>query len=394
MTSLHRAIAHVDADCFFASVEIALRPELQGKPVLVCSRVDERGIVLAASYEARRPGIRAGTPLFKARPLCPEGIYIPGRFEHYQESSHHIMRILRRFTPHVQPCSIDEAFIDITGLRILYKTTYLGIGSAIKAAVKKEVGVNVSIGIASSKLLAKMASDASKPNGLLIIREREREEFLRKMPINTISGVGPNTTAYLKKLGMHYAYDIATATYIPRVMGKHLKEIQDALCGIETDPIEHIYAPPQSLSCTRTFPQFTADKKYIYQFSLSLLLKATHRLRSYGMETKEMRFFLGKKDFKVITSERNFLLPTNDEHILIDTFKGQFQECFEEGVIYRKAGIIMPTLFLIQEKQLSLFNEPQKQIDNDTLFHSLDQLQGKYGLGIIKRASLLTMRRK
>ena len=266
MQTFSRTIAHIDADCFFASVELISRPELKGKPMFVCNRTDNRGIVLAATYEARPFGIRAGTPVFKAKKLCPQGIILQSNFDKYEMTSNRMMAIFRQFSPDVEICSIDEAYVDLTGLRMLYRTDYAGIGELIQKKIFAELGITISIGIASNKLLAKIASDFKKPSGLTAVTGFNRKEFLKKIPIENIPGIGKNTAALLTKYGFKTAHDISISEKIPLLLGKRGEYLSKELNGECVSKIKNTKSLPLSLSNTRTFPDFTYDKNYIYTF--------------------------------------------------------------------------------------------------------------------------------
>ncbi len=179
MRSFPQAIAHVDADAFFASVELLSRPDLRGKPVMVAGVCSDRGVVTAATYEARAFGVHAGIPVFQARKLCPRGVFLPAHFDRYQQISARLFSLISRFSPCTEQTSIDEGFVDLSGLRQLHRTSYAGIGSLMQECVKKELRITISVGISVSKLLAKMASAFKKPTGLTLVSMKNREMFLK-----------------------------------------------------------------------------------------------------------------------------------------------------------------------------------------------------------------------
>lgn len=194
-----RAILHLDADAFFASCEQAIHPELRGKPVITGK---ERGIVAAASYEAKARGVKTGLSLPDAKKVCPEAIIVPSDYETYSLFSVRMFEILRRFSPDVEEYSIDEAFVDLTGLRRSFHGPYGMIARKMQETVEKELGINVSAGVSLTKVLAKIASKHGKPHGLTVIAGRDIHSYLNKLPVGKVWGIGPNTAAFLGKFGI------------------------------------------------------------------------------------------------------------------------------------------------------------------------------------------------
>lgn len=380
-----RAIAHVDADCFFAAVELLSRPDLRGKPLLVCNRVDRRGIVVSATYEARTFGIRAGAPVFQAKKLCPQGIFIPSHFERYEAASFHLMEILHTFSPDVEAYSIDEAFVDLTGLRLLYRTDYAGIGSLIQKAVTQKLGITVSVGIAASKLLAKIASDFKKPAGLTVVSQKHLKEFLRKIPLGDIPGIGPNSEALLTKFGLKTAFDVSQFLEVPHLLGKRGKELQSELNGMTLFKVERRDALPKSLSRTRTFPDFSNDRAFIFSFSLKLLLQLTRRLRSYALETQTFGFFLLTKDFRIMGFKEKLETPTDEDNIAVSIFRRLFDRVWRDGEIYRKSGFFFGDFRPRGPIQATLFENPTDR----HLSAAIDKIHGKFGDRALQPGSLL-----
>ncbi|MEX1277558.1 MAG: DNA polymerase IV, partial [Chloroflexota bacterium] len=194
-----RTIIHADLDAYYASVEVLDDPSLRGLPVIVGGRPDDRGVVSAASYEARRFGVHSAMPLRTAARLCPQGVFLPGRFERYAEVSLQVMRIFDTFTPLVEPISLDEAFLDVTGAPAGDGRT---IGQAIKDRVRAEVGLVVSVGVATNKLVAKVASDLRKPDALVIVEPGDEAAFLAPLPVSRLWGVGPRVRQALADYGV------------------------------------------------------------------------------------------------------------------------------------------------------------------------------------------------
>lgn len=351
----------------------------------MCNRTDSRGIVLAATYEARPFGIRAGTPVFKAKKMCPQGIILQSNFDKYEMISNRMMAIFRQFSPDVEICSIDEAYVDLTGLRMLYRTDYAGIGELIQKKIFAELGITISIGIASNKLLAKIASDFKKPSGLTAVTGFNRKEFLKKIPIGDIPGIGKNTAALLTKYGFKTAHDISISEKIPLLLGKRGEYLSKELNGECVSKIKNTKALPLSLSNTRTFPDFTYDKNYIYTFSLNLLLGLSLRLREYGLQAKTMGFFLMTKDFKTFGLKQKIIPPTDDDTYLIPAFKMMFEKTFKTNLFYRKSGFFLSDLTRKSPYQCTLFEIPQR----GNLSLAIDSIYKRFGSKGITRGALL-----
>ncbi|MBA2756747.1 MAG: DNA polymerase IV, partial [Chloroflexi bacterium] len=248
-----RTILHVDLDAFFAAVEQRDRPELAGRPVIVGGDPAGRGVVSAASYEARRFGVHSAMSLGEAVRRCPDGIFLPVDGRRYQLASRDVMAVLRTFTPAVEPISIDEAFLDVTGSRALFGEGP-AIAATIKSAVRERVGLTASVGVASNKLVAKVASDLRKPDGLVVVAPGGEAAFLAPLPISRLWGVGEKTGAALGEYGVRTIGDLAALPpdLVVRRFGKHGDSLIDRARGIDDDPV-HEGDPAKSVGHEHTF---------------------------------------------------------------------------------------------------------------------------------------------
>ncbi len=392
MHSFPRAIAHIDADCFFAAVELLHLPQLKGKPICVCNRTDQRGIVVSATYEARPFGIRAGTPVFQAKKLCPQAIFLPSHFDWYGATSHRLIQLLKTFSPDVEASSIDEAYLDLTGLRLLYRTDYRGIGAKIQAAVEQKLGITVSVGIAPTKILAKIASDFKKPAGLTVVSLKTLTHFLRNISIGKIPGVGRNTEALLHKYRLFTAYDLAHFSRAKEILGKRGIELQSELQGTAVYKVVESDTLPKSLSRTRTFPDFSSDRNYIFSFSLKLLTDLTKRLREFELVAQEINFFLLTKNFQTIEQNVKLISRTNEDDPFIASFKTLFVKIFQPNTMYRKSGFSFFNLESIKtDQQPTLFEttEDPGKIHKNRLYEAIDSISRKYGEKGITRGNLV-----
>ncbi|HIE17916.1 MAG TPA: DNA polymerase IV, partial [Dehalococcoidia bacterium] len=256
-----RCIIHVDLDAFFASVEQALAPELYGKPVIVGGRPDRRGVVASASYEARAFGIRAGMPLSQAYRLCPQAIFLQGCFSHYRDASSKFMAILADFSPRLEPAGLDEAYLDVTGCGSYDSRQQLAVH--IKQRVRRELKLTASLGVANSKLVAKIASDLGKPDGLVEVAPGEEKDFLAPLPVASLPGVGRRMERALKAMGIATIGQLAALPIesVRGYLGNAGVVIHQYANGIDNRGVE----PPgeaKSISRETTFAQDTCDYRF------------------------------------------------------------------------------------------------------------------------------------
>jgi DNA polymerase-4 len=307
-----RTILHVDLDAFFASVEQRDHPELRGKPVVVGGGgAADRGVVSAASYEARAFGIRSAMPLRTAGALCPDLIFMPVDGAKYVRVSGEVMAILRRFTDLVEPISIDEAFLDVTGSRPLFGDGE-SIGRAIKAAVQDEVGLTASVGVATTKLVAKIASDLRKPDGLVAVAHGGEAEFLAPLPISRLWGVGAQTAAALSEYGVRTIGDLAALPedLLVRRFGKMGGVLGDRARGIDADTVGG-RDPAKSIGHEHTFDVDTNDREVIDRTLLAMADGVSARLRSAGLKASTVTVKIRDSTFRTITRQRTLAEPSD-----------------------------------------------------------------------------------
>ncbi|MGA2400245.1 MAG: DNA polymerase IV [Syntrophobacteraceae bacterium] len=297
-----RRIMHLDMDAFYAAVEQSDNPELRGKPVMVGGSM--RGVVCAASYEARRYGVHSAMPVFQARRLCPQGIFLPVRMDRYREVSRTVMVILRGTSPLVEQVSIDEAFADITGTERLHGPP-VALALRVKAAVREATSLTCSIGIAPNKFLAKIASDLKKPDGLTILEQEQVEPFLHKLPVSKIPGVGKKTGEELKTLGIVFASDILKfpASFWGRKFGKWGAALCEKAQGIDNSAVEP-YCDPKSISAEQTFPEDIDSIAELEKMLLSQAEEVGRELRKLGFKARTLTVKVKLSDFKTITRSR------------------------------------------------------------------------------------------
>jgi DNA polymerase-4 len=310
--STTRTILHVDLDAFFAAIEQRDRPELRGKPVAVgLGGSNDRGVVSAASYEARVFGIHSAMPIRTARRLCPDCVFVPVDGAKYQRVSREVMAILRRFTPLVQPISIDEAFLDVTASRALFGDGE-AIARRIKDTIRDELQLTASVGVAGTKLVAKIASDLRKPDGLVVVPPGEEAGFLAPLPISRLWGVGPSTAAALRDFGVVTIGDLQAVDRggLVRRLGKHGATLVDRAHGRDPDPVDDPDAA-KSVGHEHTFDVDTSDPEVLERTLLAMAEGVSGRLRHAGLRARTITVKVRDSSFRTVTRQRGLPEPTD-----------------------------------------------------------------------------------
>ncbi len=312
-----RWIVHVDMDAFFASVEVLDNPELRGKPVIVGHGT--RGVVCAASYEARVYGVRSAMPMSRARQLCPGGEYVVPRHGRYSEISRQVMAILHDFSPLVEQASIDEAYLDASGLTRLFGPVE-GFGQAIKDAVHERTGLTCSVGLAPVKFLAKIASDLNKPNGLSVLHPEDIARFLHTLPVRKIPGVGERTLDSLKSFGIRTAGDVGCypPNFWEQRLGKLGLMIWERSQGIDRGKVEP-YLAPKSESAEDTLAQDTTDLAVLKTWLLHQAESVGASVRRNKAQGRTVTLKIKFSDFQQLTRSRTLPAPTDSTRIIYET---------------------------------------------------------------------------
>ena len=379
-------ILHVDMDAFFASVAERDNPELKGKAVVI--GMGARGVVSAANYEARKFGIHSAMPVGRARRLAPHAIFLPVDMARYQEVSEHVMEIFHSFTPWVEPISLDEAFLDVTGSQKL-----LGTGREIAVAIRKKVeeqeGITCSVGIAPSKFIAKLASANCKPNGMLEITSERILTFLHPLPIQAMWGVGPKTAEVLERLGLRTIEDIAKlprATLI-RALGEangaSLYELAWGRDYRDVTPEE----PDRSISAAETFAQDLDNPEEILTEFLRLTERATARLRDRGLFAKTISIKVRFADFSTINRSKTLPLPIDSTHDVYEVVKGLYQALRIERARLRLVGVSLENLSEGAPHQMML---GEREVGWRQAEGAIDQARARFGKGSVRPARLIS----
>lgn len=316
-----RKILHVDMDAFYASIEQRDDPSLRGKP-LVVGGSSNRGVVAAASYEARRFGIRSAMPMRDAHRRCPQLLRVTPRMSHYQAESEKIFAIFREYTPLVESLSLDEAFLDITASLALFGDE-ICIARQIKARILSQTSLTASVGVAPNKLVAKIASDLDKPDGLFVVTPQNMREILDPLPARVIPGIGRETLAKLKRIGVESIADLRQAADrdLEPIFGKFTQRTRDRACGIDERPV--IAArPDKSISAEETFDADLGEVAAMNRELLRLCERTARRLRAKELVAGTVQVKIRRADFSTFTRQRSLRPPGNGTSQLYDAAKG------------------------------------------------------------------------
>jgi DNA polymerase-4 len=379
-------ILHVDMDAFFASVEERDNPALKGKAVVVGTGI--RGVVSAANYEARKFGIHSAMPVGRAKRLAPHAIFVPPNMSRYSEVSSHIMEIFRSVTPLVEPLSLDEAFLDVTGAKRL-----LGdgreIAKQIRAKVEASEGITCSVGIATTKFIAKLASGRCKPNGMLEIASDRVLEFLHPLPVNAIWGVGPKTNEELLKLGLQTVADIANTPRqtliraLGEAAGASLYELSWGRDYRDVEPEE----VDKSISAAETFDTDTEDQEIVLRELLRLTEKATYRMREKDFSARTISIKVRFADFKTITRSKTVPLAISATHEVFEVVKTLFLALKLDRARIRLVGVSLDGLEDgIDATEQLVLGERENGWRQATA--AIDKASARFGQGSVRPARL------
>ncbi|MEF2145684.1 MAG: DNA polymerase IV [Desulfovibrionaceae bacterium] len=383
-------ILHIDMDAFYASVEQLDNPELRGKPVAVGGS-SERGVISAASYEIRKYGVRSAMPAVTAKRLCPHGIYLPVRMARFKEVSRLVMGALQEFSPLVEQASVDEAYLDATGLERLFGPVEQ-LAESIRTRVREVTGgLTCSVGAAPVRFLAKIASDRNKPDGVFVLRPGEVAAFLAELPVGRIPGVGARGVETLKRWGVRTAGDVLrhSREFWRDKLGKWGPELHDRCRGIDPRGVVP-FAPPKSSSAENTFEKDTLDRDVLRRWLLAQSERVGSDLRRHGLRGRTVTLKAKYADFRQVTRSRSLERRTSDTDVIFRTAV-QLLEELNPRVALRLIGVGVSG-FEARQELLSLLDDgPDPRPDE--LLKAVDKVREKFGPGAIKRGDLLEFKR-
>lgn len=380
MQTQNRHIAHLDLDSFYVSVELLRNPKLRGKPVLIGGSSD-RGVVASCSYEARKFGIHSAMPMKNARRLCKEAIIINGDMEMYVKYSSLVTEIIRDNVPLFEKSSIDEFYVDMTGMDRFFgcmKFMY-----SVKEKVKKECGLPTSYALSANKLISKIATNEVKPNGQIEIPFGEEKSYLAPLSVAKIPGIGKKTAFLLIKMGVE---TVKTLSEIPvemlqNLLGKNGAELWRRANGIDESPVIP-YHEQKSISSENTFPQDTIDMDFLHSEIVRMTEKIGFELRSQNKLTGCLTVKLRYSNFETFTKQKT--IPyTNSDHILIQTASEIFEKLYDRRMLIRLVGVRF-THLIPGNYQINLFEDTQETI---RLYQAIDSVKKRFGEKFLMKAS-------
>jgi DNA polymerase-4 len=384
-----RTIIHVDMDAFYASVEVLDNPELKGKPVVVGGASD-RSVVSAASYEARKYGVHSAMATVKARRLCPQAIFLPVRMDRYREVSQLIMDIFHRFTPLVEPISLDEAFLDVTGSRGLFGEGPV-IAKEIKTLIQRETGLTASAGVACSKLVAKIASDLQKPDGLTVVEAGRERDFLARLPVSKLWGAGGKTIESLALLHVRTIGDLAALPLeiLTSRFGQHGLHLHLSANGIDDRPVVPT-REAKSIGHEETFSEDLLDLAVIKRELLDLATKVGERLRRHERQGQTITIKIKFYDFSSISRSLTLTEPTSDTREIFRRGWELLGKTAAGRKPVRLVGISVSNLSVPGGRyQQDLFGSSRQREKSRNLNEAVDRINQKFGGGTINPAAVV-----
>ncbi|MCX7836026.1 MAG: DNA polymerase IV [bacterium] len=378
-----KMILHLDADSFYVAAERLAHPHLQHVPLAVLSSLD--AFVIARSYELKPLGIKVGTPKWEAQSIAPNALFIPADFSRYGKVSRQMFQVVRDLAPLVEEYSIDEAFADLSGLDTYYQKSASELCQLIKDRIQQQVGVTVSVGLASTKTLAKLASEYRKPNGLFVVTEQNLHAFLADRAVHEIWGIGDKRGPKLKEKGVETALDFYQLPLetVMRWMGKHGVDLWLELHGHCISPVTETYAPPKSVSRTANFELKSARPEVVFAALSHHTAKVVAILVEDGLFTRHLSIFLRRKDFTFDVASCKLPYPTQNYQVIVAAVRNLFEQCFQRGVVYRGSGIVA-AIDPNGAFDLDLFVEYEREQKVANLTQAITQLNRKYGKGTMK----------
>lgn len=381
-----KVIALVDCDSFFVSCEQKRNPKLKNQPVCVLS--NSEGCVISRSKEAKKMGIKMGEPFFIAKKEHQKAIYIVADHDYYAKVSNEVMSILKDFSPYVQVYSIDEAFVDFTGLTKLYKKNYYSLAKYLKLKIQEEADIPVSIGVSSTKTLAKLGSDKAKykSDGVYLIGKRKIIKELKNTRIEEIWGIGHRLTTRLKQNGIITAEELVQKQdkWLDSKIGIHGLEMKHELTGRIVSPVINDERIPKSIQNTRAFGIFTSDFNFIKNELNKHIHTSCRKLRKYETKCLQIGVMLRTKDFRVFSTSQDLLSPTDFELEISNIAVELLKEIYNPNILYRSTGVYLGKIGEQGTEQLSLYSDTTLETKKKNLAKCFDNLESKFGKNIIQ----------
>jgi len=390
-TDWHHVVAHIDADCFYAACERLRHPELADRPLCVLS--NQNAVVVAKTYDAKARGITTGMHAAEAKRLVPEAAFLSPDFRYYGQLSRRMIAILHRYSPGVEVSSIDEAFVDMNGLRRLWGKDFDEIADEIRHAVRSEIGITVSIGIACTKTLAKMASESNKPDGSTVVPGRRIAPFLKGLPVSAIPGIGPRRAASLERNGMRTALDYAERDEreIARLLDRTGTGLWHELNGMPIYGLEDQPAAPKSVARTASMGEITGDKARIAAHLCRHAYRLVSELTAKAMRAGRLRIFLTLESLEQVAIEVRLPQPANTIRPVMEAVSQACQALHQPDARYRACGIVATQLTPEHSATPDLFGKEdgdRKQKDLMRIMGAINHRFGRHSIALAQASTL------
>jgi len=388
------AIAHVDCDAFYASCEAVRHPELKDRAICVLS--SQNAIVVAKSYDAKALGVTTGMPVWEARKLAPQAVFLAADFRYYGQVSDKLFAILRSYSPDVEVYSIDEGFMDMNGIRSLWRKSFRQLGDAIRQSISRATGITVSVGIANTRTLAKMASEANKPDGTTIVAGPHIDRFLNDIAVTDIPGVGRNRAALLYKFDIRTALQFARLDdgLMHRLLGRHGMQLKYELSGRSVLPLILKPELPKSVARTASMGQASGDRDMLMAHLSWHVMRLVSELVAKHLLTRRLHLFLTLASFERCGMALPLEMPTNSLKRLMDAVKSGLSRLFRAGLHYRGCGVIATHICRETTATNDLFGVMAADSRQAELMLTVNAINRKYGNRTLSLASVSRIKQK
>lgn len=387
---MSRTIMHIDADAFFASVEQGFNPLLRGRPVIVGGKAEQRGVVHTASYEARAKGVRTGMPLFKAKALCPYAVFLKGNYEHYRAVSQVFQEVYLKYTPKVEFTSLDDAYLDLSGAMHLYPSVE-HVAKVITDEVYRRVGVGLSVGVGSSKLIARIASDLKKPRGIVYIAAEKEKEFIARLPVDYLPGIGRIAKNKLTDLHIFKIGDLARLSKLimEQLFGRNGIKLWELANGLDNREVK-LKIIPRQLSRETSFEEDTSDMTIVKGTLQYLTERIAKKLREDELVCRTLSVKIAYSDFKRHARSKSLTHPSNDGTEMFGYVDKIFEEIHLRRIRIRHVGVSAGNIEPERCQQF-LFDERTRQ---EMLNSAIDEIRERFGFMALMPADTLELQRK
>jgi len=377
-----RSILHVDMDAFFVSVEELRDPTLIGNPVVVGGPAETRGVVAAASYEARKYGIHSAMPMATALKRCPELVRVSGRGSDYSSWSRRVFDIFRRYTPFVEQTSIDEGYLDLTGFESLYGNL-VRVCVEIRATIHAELGLHCSLGLSSSRMVSKVASEMGKPRGMMVVLPGQEAAFLRPLDVGRIPGIGPRARERLGRLGVRTVGDLQALDekLLEDHFGVHGRSMHRRALGRDATPVNIEHGDPRSIGAETTFPRDLTDREAVRAALRRLVEKSARRMRNKGFGCRCVTVKFRSHEFRTSTASLTIEEPTRVDREIFETAVRLLDRQWCGGAAVRLVGVRLTRFSHLGDGQQCLFREPDK---GEQLAEGMDRVRDRFGFDALQ----------